>query len=1043
MASTRVDHPIRGFGLISTLFGSSTLSTADSTYTQAGPTAGGIGAPAAPTGSSAPVRAEVEGTGDQDVAVVVEVLGAGNPGLSGMTAGYRLASESSTQTRGWTNPNVISGCIPFLYGTTLRDSMDAIAMRNGKIFACVRNVAATLPILGFYDPTTAAWSTETAPVATCSQGLALAADTDGHLYVLTQNIIGTGWDLWRSKAPDNTSSGWSLIASNVFVTSPTAAPDKMRLIIMPSGDWAAFEITDSGATLTVTQWASSDNGATFTLVATDTATYEEMGDVVLTPGGKLGIVLIDGTTAKWYAVASPWQSIFTATAVTMATSAVGQVWVATDPNGRMWSWVQTTTTDRILVYSSKDDGATWDNGAYYLTDQNGDNAQYLKGGRGVFAMGEAYLYHQSSDAVGTSDDSPILTRCGGWENAQWIYGSGGFAALTNAGTWLPISEPDDVSVWTADAGNNDARDSFTGTGRLEIITAATTQFWTATTVPANAATAHATVGAEFYVQSGGSVAAFHCGCAARVSNGATASELQVWANTTSFVVRSDAATLATITVAMTAPMQFLIFAQRAGHGAVYYRRPYESTWTLAYSSSALGTVAGVVGWIRWGHQAATTTNSRWSYFWYVAGVATPAGAVNVRSRLVAAVDQLPLYGKPITGLAAPLGVGSQGTSGSRLLHVRAKDGPGVLGETFTITPRYAFPISAIFPTESPSPRATWRSTSTAENAIGFELDATYTTSLTRSIHLTLLNVNFPTAYLEAHNGAGWDTAGTWSGVIGSGLTFTRTAGSNVVRVNGGAALTRYIWANELVGAVVDLGGGKYRRIVRHTEGIWSSAAGKHLEIVLDGIDGTESTGSANLAIWSTRGTLVIHGLATLYRRWRLRIPSGTTVDAFYQIGAFACGPVAAFGQQYSWGWTDVTEPNATRSQSADLVSRVRRRGPARRTWTWAWTQLISQRRLRNATPTPDYLGVAASSEGIANQQDVPYLLQGVLEYCRSGEIPLIALKSISATSGTMITDRTLFMLGRLESSIGIENELGDELAGEAARVSPIALVELP
>lgn len=1058
MASTRIDNPIRGFGLIAmtasgtAAFSSSTLSTADSSYTQASPTAGGVGAPAAPTGSTAPVRAEIEGTGDQDAAVVVEVIDGGNPGLEGMRAGYRLASESSTQTRGWIPPYVVAGCSSPDYATTLRDSYDAVTLRNGKILVCYRATASTVPSLWTHDPTTAVWTAATIPTATHRSGAAMAVDADGFIYYLAQTLTATEWSLYRSQSADTTSDGWDLIASNVFqlTTAPISTPGKMRLFIMPSGDWMVIEITDTGANLTVTQWASADRGSSFHLVVTDTTSFVYMGDAVMMPSGKVGIMLGIAGDTVWYATAVAFASIFASTVVTVSTATpVGESWVASDPNGALWAWIHTTSIDRVLLHTSSDYGATWTQvidgaSAQWLTTHQADVGQYISGGRGLFAMGEAYLFHQSNDAASTYDPSPILTKCGGWSNVQPRSGSGGGPGGTNAGTWLPISEPGDVTVWTPDAANNTARDTFTSDGRLQIVTAATTQWWSATTAPATNAAASAWAGAHFRVESGGSVAAFHCGAAVRVSDGtggATAcSELQVWANTTSFVVRSDAATLATVTVDMLVDMQFLIYVERAAHGAVYYKRPYETTWTLAYSSSALGTATGAVGWVKWGHNTATTTTSLWSYFWYAA---TTTSSYRPRSRLVPTADQIVLRGKPLTGLAAPLGVGSQGTSNQRLLHIRAKDGPGVLGETFTITPRYGYPISAIFPTESPSPRAVWRSTSAAENIIAFELDPTYTTSLTRNIHLTLLNVNFPTAYLEAHNGATWDTVGTWSGVIGSALTFTRTAGSNVIRVNGGTALARYIWANEIVGAVVDMGGGIYRRIARHTEGLWSGAAGKHLELVLEGVTGAEPTSGSGLAIWSTRGTLVIHGLATLYRRWRLRIPSQANADGYHQIGAFACGPIAAFGQQYSWGWTDVTEPNAAKSQSADLVSRVRRRGPARRTWTWAWTQLVSQRRLRNATPTPDYLGVAASSEGIVNQQDVPYLLQGVLEYCRSGEIPLIALKSISATSGTMTTDRTLFLLGRLESSIGIENEAGDETAGEAARVSPIALVELP
>ena len=878
----------------------------------------------------------------------------------------------------------------------------------------------------------------------------MTVDADGFVYYLAQTLTATEWSVYRTQSADSTSDGWELIASNVFqsTTAPISAPGKMRLFIMPSGDWALIEITDIGATLAVTQWASADKGSSFSLVATDTTSFVYMGDAVLTPSGNVGIMLGIAGDTVWYSTATAFASIFMSSAVTVSTATpVGESWIAVDPSGTMWAWIQTTSIDRILLHMSSDYGATWTQiidgaSAQWLTTHQADVGQYISGGRGVFAMGDAYLFHQSNDAASTYDPSPILTRCGGWSNVQPRSGSGGGPGGVNAGTWLPISEPGDVTVWTPDAANNTARDTFTSEGRLQIITAATTQWWSAANPPTVAAAASAWAGAQIRVESGGSVAAFHCGVAVRVSDGtggaAACSELQVWANMTSFVVRSTVATLATITVSMEADMQFLIYVERAAHGAVYYKRPYETTWTLAYSSSALGTAAGAVGWIRWGYNTATTTTSLWSYFWYAA---TTTSSYRPRSRLVTSADQIVLRGKPLTALAAPLGVGSQGTSNQRLLHVRAKDGPAVLGETWTITPRYGFPVSSIFPTESPSPRAVWRSTSTAENSIAFELDPTYTTSLTRSIHLTMLNVNFPTAYIEAHNGATWDTVGTWSGIIGSGLTYTRSG--NVIRINGGASLARYIWRGELVGATVDLGGGFYRKIARHTEGIWSSASGKHVELVLEDVTGAEPASGAALAIWSTRGSLVIHGLSTLYRRWRLRIPSGTTATGYYQIGMFACGPIAAFGQQYAWGWTDVTEPNASRTESADKVSRMRRRGPTRRTWTWAWTQLISQRRLRASTPTPDYLGVAASSEGMANQQDVPWLLAGLLEECRSGETPIVAFKAISSTSGTMTTDPTMFLYGRLESSIGFENEFGDESAGEVGRVSPIALVEIP
>ena len=73
---------------------------------------------------------------------------------------------------------------------------------------------------------------------------------------------------------------------------------------------------------------------------------------------------------------------------------------------------------------------------------------------------------------------------------------------------------------------------------------------------------------------------------------------------------------------------------------------------------------------------------------------------------------------------------------------------------------------------------------------------------------------------------------------------------------------------------------------------------------------------------------------------------------------------------------------------------------------------------------------------------MPWLLQGALEEMRSGELPIVALPVISGTSGTMITDPTLHLLGRVDSGTGFENQFGDESTGEVGRGSPITIVEI-
>jgi hypothetical protein len=116
-----------------------------------------------------------------------------------------------------------------------------------------------------------------------------------------------------------------------------------------------------------------------------------------------------------------------------------------------------------------------------------------------------------------------------------------------------------------------------------------------------------------------------------------------------------------------------------------------------------------------------------------------------------------------------------------------------------------------------------------------------------------------------------------------------------------------------------------------------------------------------------------------------------------------------------------------------------------RTWTWAWPDGIDISRLRDANPTPDYLAhTAPMTEGVANLNDVPYLVAGLLEECRSGEIPVVACAYVSTTSGTSITDPTLFLgPARIISSVGIENIQGDPESDAVVRVSPITMQEIP
>jgi hypothetical protein len=156
------------------------------------------------------------------------------------------------------------------------------------------------------------------------------------------------------------------------------------------------------------------------------------------------------------------------------------------------------------------------------------------------------------------------------------------------------------------------------------------------------------------------------------------------------------------------------------------------------------------------------------------------------------------------------------------------------------------------------------------------------------------------------------------------------------------------------------------------------------------------------------------------------------------------GYVQAAGQQHDWGSRYDYQPQADTSVSRSGVSRARKTGPVRRTWSWAWSEGVDLSQLRlTSTTVPDWLAESSGvTEAMAHRGDVPYLLGGLLEELKSGEVPVVAIGAIPTTSGTTITDPTLLLYGRIASSIGIDNVQGDEGSDEVVRVQQVTIEEI-
>ena len=70
---------------------------------------------------------------------------------------------------------------------------------------------------------------------------------------------------------------------------------------------------------------------------------------------------------------------------------------------------------------------------------------------------------------------------------------------------------------------------------------------------------------------------------------------------------------------------------------------------------------------------------------------------------------------------------------------------------------------------------------------------------------------------------------------------------------------------------------------------------------------------------------------------------------------------------------------------------------------------------------------------------------GILEESKSGEIPVVALSTIpteTIASGSTITDRTLFLYGRLTGSVQFNQVQGSEDSNEFGRLESITVQEI-
>ena len=1008
-------------------------SATGSSYTEASPRPG-ISAPADPLGLLAPRI-----SGAQAAALDLRVVHAGLPGLDGsIELAYRLTGESIDSLRGWNGPNFLNGWAPAYWSDTItRDSFDACVIPSTQEVVLVVGRSPNVDARVF-DPTTKTWAAATAPtlVAFGMTTLICLPSTERILY-----IAARAGEAGESHYSDDKGTTWAPYSSDLFPDDDGPTGGERARAAYLRGQ-ISLMVEDTTAELT--QYASKDLGATFRLVET-VANFGQSFSVVEARGK---IVLGYVRKADGYpcvvVLGSVWDKASDATVVVLESVACGELEIVADPDGTLIAYVSQSAgaVEDLGCWYSLDTGATWteyDFGAY----STGAVSDYLTNMRGVHTAGQVLLLTNWLASTGNEDGSIGGLIFGGWSTViadqpqtplsgkrQKVRLGFGTHATVSTVSWIPIELPHD-GPWTRVVATGAV--ALASPGELTITTTAGLADYQSVLLSAGS-TAAALV--QVRVDSGGTLTAAEIGFSLTAADNVNDRQITIRATTTGFRIYdvNAAAQVGTdATVDMTAPIQIAVMIHDKGATNLYiwYRSPADTVWTVHAEALALTNdtaTPGAVVQMQFGHLSAPaggTHSSAWQ-------MVNAAGESKFGQD---AGTGLNFISKPLTTTPVPIPDGGAG-SGSGVPFLSAHAGPGRMAETYEVQPRPDYPISALVPTVEPSPAVGWRSTSTANQEIVFDLGAG--SWIGGSMAVLFHRCNFSTATWEYFDGAAWQVAATANLLVGAGL-FGTTVGDSVAP---SAGVYGYVAENDLAGGtLIYTAAAKARRIVSNSAGVWDPAAGgKQIEIRLADVDGTEPAASTAITIAAPSGVLVVH-LATEQRRryWRVRIPTKTVAEAYFEAGVIMPARIQPFGAASSWGGGFEWIPNAPASRSRAGTTRAVEQGPPAASWSMAWADGLEHWQLRSSSDL-DYVGVSGGLP-LAVAEDVAYQLRGIQELTKGGELPVVALAAIPSTT-TTITDRSLWIYGRLTGSVRVAVPQGDLGTNEIVRLEGIQIEEI-
>lgn len=1069
-----------------------------STYTQAGAR---VGVPQADRVS----RMKLEAAGSQSESGDLRVLltQAGLPGLGGADMVWRdvAGGDSTTQWRGWDGYGRMTGW------TTLRATTAAlpeahitgIRLQTGRLlFVGDQEATPFEHVIRRYDPATAAWSSATLTrdgEPASDYGPGVVELPDGTLLLYTRAPVTSASelenvDVYRSLDEGTT---WELVRRKALDVGPANGVQEIA-VAYNNGEMLLCVVSQSNQFLY--QYASADEGMSFSYVGVWSATSggvplaQTVRRPCIVPSGGGYVVAyftqIGGT--RYYRVrtlgsafvVSPLDSDGATLTDTAPATGAGHPAIAAwrDEDGSIYAAFRILDGEgySLCIRRSTDEGLTWTSDPAvsgstpprYVYTANLSPSTASTGGLTYFgcasAGGRALLVTRWTATTGTYHPGSVgVVSLGGHDTVSLPmngtaasvpsdpldFCSWAYSDIRRGWAYLPIDKPDNVG-WTGNGTGGTGNSSLTTVGgelvlQIDTVAGPSPSWWfsRSTTVAADAMVA------EFVFDSdtGGSSSSLQVAATVRITDGAAKTyEVQVRAGAAAVGIYDGVAgTIIGSAFAATGQVRVLVALDVAGNVQTWR----STDWTHARKSTqgpqtttltnGFGGGADVCR-IEWGHMvdtAACRSNwwqvgaCMWAGPWRISGAAEIGDVANWTNP-----DEL--HGRPLATLAQLIHDGAR---------VYAVDGPGMMGDSWTVQARYDYPIQAVHPDQIPSPYAArWRTTGVGANVelIWDALDDASSSQFESTIiAVAVLNANIRKLVLAGDTGVGWSTIGTLdSGAEWSGCTFTRM-GDAVYPAAASGALGRPIWSGEYVGATVLLttGGVTTARKVRaNMAGQWTGSntfSGQQPILYLDGYDGTEPA-SGDIVVVPRSWLGIIPNYTAQRRGYRLALTAADnpSADGYYEAGIIALCRGYVFAPSYSRDYVRTLAPTV---ESTVLASGRRvpvRRGRPVREIQFGWSDKVDTWPVYHGTPA--HLAQTTGGSAVANVGMAAHdlaLLVGSLD----GELsPVVWLGRLAhgASSPIIVTDPHQFLYGAITTTPRIENgDIGHEGEGEAPRTS--------